>query len=90
MFLSYLKIAIRNLTRYRGLASINLFGLAVGMACTMFILLWVQDELSFDRYHTNADVLYRVEQDQFYSGEAYHVNVTPYPPARSSSRTFPK
>ena len=80
MFLSYLKIAIRNLTRYRGLASINLFGLAVGMACTMFILLWVQDELSFDRYHTNADVLYRVEQDQFYSGEAYHVNVTPYPP----------
>lgn len=80
MFLSYLKIAIRNLKRYRGLASINLFGLALGMACTMFILLWVQDELSFDRFHENADVLYRVEQDQFYSGEAYHVNVTPYPP----------
>ncbi len=54
-------------------------GLAIGLACALLILLWVQDELSFDRFHEHADRLYRVEEDQYYSGEVYHVNVTPYP-----------
>ena len=43
------------------------------------ILLWIQDELSFEKYNVNAENIYRVEEDQFYSGERYHVTVTPHP-----------
>ena len=60
MFENYLKIAIRNMKRHKGYSIINIAGLAVGIACTIFILLWVQDELSFDRFHDNADRIYRV------------------------------
>ena len=46
--------------KHKGYSFINIAGLAVGIACTIFILLWVQDELSFDRFHENADRIYRV------------------------------
>ena len=79
MFKSYLKIALRNLWRHKGYSFINIGGLAVGMACALFILLWVQDELSFDRFHVNAKNLYRVEMDQAGGQGTFHVYVTPYP-----------
>ncbi len=79
MFKNYFKIAIRNILRHKGYSFINIFGLAIGLACCLLILLWVQDELSFDKFHANADNLFRVEQEQNYSGRLYHVNVTPYP-----------
>jgi putative ABC transport system permease protein len=60
MFVNYLKTAFRNLLRHKVFSAINIVGLAVGMACTILILLWVQDELSFDRFHTNADRIYLV------------------------------
>jgi putative ABC transport system permease protein len=60
MFGNYAKIALRNVKRQKGYSVINIAGLAVGIACTIFILLWVQDELSFDRFHENADRIYRV------------------------------
>ncbi len=60
MFKNYLKTAIRNLGRHKGFSFINLSGLAVGMAVCILIFLWVQDELSFDRFHANADSLYQV------------------------------
>ena len=79
MFKNYFKIAIRNVARHKSYSFINITGLALGLACSIFILLWVQDELSFDRCYENADNIYRVEEDQYYSGETYHVNVTPFP-----------
>ena len=79
MFRNYLITAIRSLFRQKGFSLINILGLAFGLACALLILLWVQDELSFDRFHEHAERLYRVEEDQYYSGEVYHVNVTPYP-----------
>jgi len=60
MFWNYLKIAWRNIKRYKGYSFINIFGLAIGLACCILILLWIQDELNFDRFHTNADNLYRI------------------------------
>lgn len=60
MFKNYFKIALRNLIRHKVFSFINIFGLAVGMACTILILLWVQDELSFDRFNNNADNTYLV------------------------------
>jgi len=79
MFRNYLIIAIRSIFRQKGFSLINILGLAIGLACALLILLWVQDELSFDKFHEHADRLYRVEEDQYYSGEVYHVTVTPYP-----------
>ncbi|MGB2905473.1 MAG: ABC transporter permease [Candidatus Aminicenantaceae bacterium] len=60
MFKNYFKTAVRNLNRFKGFSLINLLGLAIGMACCILIFLWVQDELSFDRFHRNADSLHRV------------------------------
>ncbi|MCX6640245.1 MAG: ABC transporter permease [bacterium] len=60
MLRNYLKIAFRNLLRQKTYSFINIFGLAVGMACCILILLWVVDELSFDRFHQRADHIYRL------------------------------
>ncbi|MFO7733802.1 MAG: ABC transporter permease [Candidatus Aminicenantes bacterium] len=76
---SYLKTAWRKMRRQKGYAFINIASLAVGLAGALFIWLWVQDELSFDRFHTNAPSLFRVEQDQIGGQGTFHVYVTPYP-----------
>jgi putative ABC transport system permease protein len=60
MFKNYLKIAFRNLIRHKAFSMINIAGLAIGMAASILILLWVQNELSYDRFHKNADQLYRI------------------------------
>ena len=60
MWYSYFKIAWRNLFRQKAFSFINIFGLAIGMACSILILFWVQDELSYDRFHAHADQLYRI------------------------------
>ena len=60
MIRSYLKIAFRNLMKYRFISFINLFGLAVGLTCCMLILAFIMNELSFDKYNKNADHIYRV------------------------------
>jgi predicted permease len=60
MIKNYLKIAFRNIIRHKAFSAINIAGLAIGMACSIFILLWVQNELSYDRFHKNADQLYRI------------------------------
>ncbi|MCH8874751.1 ABC transporter permease [candidate division KSB1 bacterium] len=60
MFKNYLKISFRNLWKYKGYSVINLAGLATGMACFILILLWVQDELSYDKFHENTNRLFRV------------------------------
>ncbi|PSR56716.1 ABC transporter permease [Adhaeribacter arboris] len=60
MWYNYFKIALRNLFRQKAFSFINIFGLAIGMACSILILFWVQDELSYDRFHAHADQLYRI------------------------------
>ena len=62
MFKNYFKIAIRNLTRYKFISGINLFGLTIGLTCCLLILTYIINELSFDKYHPNAKNVYRVER----------------------------
>jgi len=57
---NYLKIAFRNLKRNKIYSAINIVGLAIGMACTIFLLLLVFYEFSFDRYHKNSENIYRI------------------------------
>jgi len=79
MIKNFFRIAYRNLLKNRSFAFINIFGLAIGLTTSLLILLWVHDELSYDRFNTNFENIYRVEEDQFYSGDRYHVTVTPHP-----------
>ncbi len=58
MLINYLKITIRNIRRHKAYSFINIAGLAIGIASCMLIMLWVQDELSYDRFHEHADSLY--------------------------------
>jgi putative ABC transport system permease protein len=60
MLKSYIKIAFRNLVRHKGYTFINIFGLATGIICCLLILVYVQDELSYDKYHEKADRIYRI------------------------------
>jgi len=79
MFKNYLVTALRNIKKHKGYALINIVGLAVGLACALFILLWVRDELGYDGFHANAATLYRIEQDQSGDQGVFHVWVTPCP-----------
>jgi putative ABC transport system permease protein len=60
MLKNYLKISFRNLKRDKIYSFINIFGLAVGIACCLLILLYVQNELGYDKFHKNADQIYRI------------------------------
>ncbi len=62
MLNNYLIVALRSLRRQKGYAAINVVGLALGLAAFLFLAFWVQDERSFDRFHTHADRLYRLNK----------------------------
>jgi len=91
MFKNYLKTAIRNLTRHKGYSLINIAGFAIGIACCILILLWVQDEMSFDRFHENLDSLHRVVEEQRYSdGTIFSIARTPYPVGPALVADYPE
>jgi len=62
MFRNYFKFGLRNIGKHKGYSFINIAGLAVGLALFILIALYIQFELGFDRFHTNRDRIYRVEQ----------------------------
>lgn len=66
MFKNYLKIALRNIQKYKTYSFINIFGFAVGMACCLLIFLWVQDEFRFDRFHENRNQIHQVYSELKY------------------------
>lgn len=62
MFRNYIKIGFRNITKHKGFSFLHIAGMAIGLALFILIALYIQFELSFDRFHTNFDQIYRVEQ----------------------------
>ncbi len=90
MFKNYCKLTFRIISRNKIHSFINIAGLAIGLACCLFILIWVQDELSYDKFHENAPYLYRVEENLHVSGRVYHVTATPYPLAPALKADFPE
>ncbi len=92
MFRNYLKIALRNIKKNKVYSCLNIFGLAIGMAVFVLIFLYVQYELSFDRYHENANNIYRVVQHQpgnMYMGSEMF-GVTAAPLAAALEQEFPE
>ncbi|MBF9253436.1 ABC transporter permease [Pontibacter sp. 172403-2] len=91
MFKNYLKMAYRNLMRHKVFSLINILGLALGMTCSILILLWVQDEISFDRFHADADNLYRVMEIQHYpGGDDLTIDANPGPLAEALEAELPE
>ena len=88
---NYLSLAIRRLRRQKGYTAINVLGLSVGLACSFFILLWVHDELRYDRFHAQGDQLYRVLHTIHYSdGRIDTWDEVPMPLAAVLERQIPE
>lgn len=79
MYKHYFKVGFRNLKRNKGYSLINIGGLAVGMAVAMLIGLWIQAELSYNKYHENYDRIAQVMQHQTYNGKVQTQEVIPFP-----------
>lgn len=77
MIRNYIKIALRVLSRNKVFSIINIFGLSVALTSVLIIFLFISHELSFDKYHTNFDQIYRVVTKQIVNGsESYHEAVS--------------
>ena len=88
MWKNYLKIAIRNLVNNKVYSSINIGGLALGLACCITIGLFVWDELSYDRFHHHGKDIFRVVEKQNQAGVEYDIAVTPGPLAPALKADF--
>ncbi len=91
MFKNHLALAIRVIFRNKLFSTVNILGLAFGMGSALLIFLWVNDELSVDRYHTHIDQLYRVMENQQYSdGKLFTFSSTPGPMAPYVKEKYPE
>lgn len=86
----YAKAALRTLLRHKEHSFINIAGLAIGMASCLLLFLWVEDELSYDRYHEKAKQIYRVVQQYEENGQAKTFARTPAPLAPALMNEFPQ
>src|ERR1700753_1524064 len=71
MFRNYLKIAFRSLRKSKSFTALNIIGLAAGLGVCLLIVLYVTDELSYDRYNVNADRSYRIDEDIYLNNTRY-------------------
>ncbi|HWB90977.1 MAG TPA: FtsX-like permease family protein [Puia sp.] len=76
MFRNYLKIAFRSLRKSKGFTALNALGLAAGLGVCLLIVLYVTDELSYDRYNVNADRIYRIDEDSYINNTRYTAATT--------------
>jgi putative ABC transport system permease protein len=91
MLKNYLKIALRNLARHKGYAFINIMGLAVGIAASVLVMLYVVDELGYDRFHGNADRIHRITADWSNKGDSkIHQLGTPWILAKTIRDKYPQ
>ena len=90
MFNNYLKVALRNLRKYSGFSIINILGLTTGMAASILILLYVMDELSYDRYHEKANQIFRAVIKGSFTNNPYHMAEMPYPMAAALVEDYPE
>ena len=98
MLKNYGIIAFRNLLRQKGYSVLNILGLALGLACSFLITLWIQDELNYDGFHASGDQLYRVmrhvhSDGQITTSDRVSWNIAnglrEYPEVKEVSVTYP-
>lgn len=90
MVMNYIIIALRSILRQKGYSAINIVGLALGLSCCLLMLLYVADELSFDRFHANAHRIYRVHEDIRFAGQEFKIATAPPPMAQAIMNDIPE
>lgn len=90
MLANYLIIAWRNLRKQSFYSLINIFGLAIGVAACMIIVLFIVDELAYDKYNAKADRIYRVEAEVKFGGNQFQMLYRPAPEAQALLETYPE
>jgi len=90
MIKNYLLVAIRNLRKNKVFSLINILGLALGMACSLLILLWVNDERKMDKFNKNTEQLYSVYERQYYDNKIEAFHSTPGIMADEMKRVLPE
>lgn len=90
MIKNYIKTAFRSLMKNKGFTFINVFGLTLGLATCLLIVFYVFDELSYDRYNTKADRIYRVNNDIKFGGLENSYAIAPAPAAAALKADFPE
>ena len=90
MLSNYLKIAMRNIKKHKGYSFINIMGLAVGIACTILIFMWVDDELSYDSFHSKSDRIFRLCSRITINGITLDQTQTPWVLPETLKQDFPE
>jgi putative ABC transport system permease protein len=90
MFTNYFKVAFRNLLRKKVYSGINILGLSIGLACSFFILLWVIDETTYNRFHSNGDQLFQAMRHMTTGGQTYTMDSQPRGIADEMAVEFPE
>ncbi len=90
MIINYLKITFRNIFKQKGYSLINIVGLAIGISVCLLIMIWVQDELKFDRFHSKSDNIYQAFLRQTNSANTFHFLSTPAPLAPALKNNYPQ
>jgi predicted permease len=89
MLTNHIKVAFRNILSNKAFSSINILGLALGLACSLLISLWVNDERSIDKFNTNSKQIYSVYERLYSAGEVQAGHYTPGILAEEIKRTLP-
>lgn len=91
MIKNYLKVALRNLFKHKGYAFINILGLAVGIAASVLIFLYITNEMSYDKFHDKADRIHRITADWSNKGDSrIHQLGTPFILAQTIRKKYPQ
>jgi putative ABC transport system permease protein len=90
MLKNYLKITWRNLLRHKAFSFINILGLAIGMASSALILLWIQNEVSYDQFHEKKDRLYEVYNRSVIDGKLWCWSTTPKVMGKVLKQSYPQ
>jgi putative ABC transport system permease protein len=90
MLKNYFKVALRNLWKSRGYSAMNIIGLAAGLGVCLLIVLYVVDELSYDRYNVKADRIYRIDADIFFNNTGFSAATIPRPMALTFVKEYPQ
>lgn len=90
MLQNYIKIALRTLWKNRGFSLINIIGLAVGISVCLLIVMYIQHELSYDRFHEKGDRIYRMVLERRYPGRATSYSIIPHSVGEAVQKEYPE
>lgn len=90
MFWNYLKVTYRSFLRQKVYSLLNVTGLAIGLTCFILIFLYIQDEVSYDKFHTKSDRIYRMVEHFESEGVGEHSASQPFPVGPTLKNDFPR